>query len=104
MMLTKIYAAVWIIVAITAAILVLTGNFSALAVVAFGFITFGLIFMGMMAVLPYEVSHPKSGKSKVVSEAAIRRRPSSGIIEHAREFAGELLSSEGVEVRKPRYH
>lgn len=102
-MLTKIYAGLWFIVAFAAGLLFLIGNFTMFTAVVFGFIVFGLVFAGMMCVLPYEVSHPKSKPSEVLSEGVIRRK-SGGFIEHARAFATELTSPEGVEMRKPKYH
>lgn len=103
-MVTKIYKTVWSIVAIVALILFLSGNFTSLAAVAFGFVIFGLVFAGMMIVLPHEVSHPKPKKIKVAPEASIERKPAT-VIAHARELAVNLFSSdEGVEFRKPKYH
>jgi hypothetical protein len=54
--LTKIYFSIWAIVGIAAAIMFLTGNMTMLVLVVFGFIGFGLVFMGMMGVLPIEAS------------------------------------------------
>jgi len=36
----------------------LTGTLTMVAIVVFGFVSFGLVFMGMMCVLPSAVSHP----------------------------------------------
>lgn len=102
-MLTKIYAAVWAIVAITAGGLFVSGFFTMLVGVVFGFIVFGLTFAGMMCVLPYEVSHPKQKTPKAQPAIAFRVQPDR-FIDHAREFAAELLSPDGVEIRKPKYH
>lgn len=102
-MLTKIYKLVWSIVAIAALILFLSGNFTSLAAVVFGFVIFGLVFAGMMIVLPHEVSHPTPNKTMVAPSPAIQRKPAT-MIDHARELASDLLSPEDVEIRKPRYH
>lgn len=101
-MLTKIYAALCVIFVLAAGVLFLTGYFTILAAVVFGLIAFGMVFMGMMAVLPYDVSHPRPKKMEPVSEVAIRSN-SGGFVEQAREFAKEMLSSDGVEIRNPKY-
>lgn len=56
-MITKIYAAFWIAVAILAGLTYLTIGFSMFTALVFGFICFGLVFMGMMSVLPSMVGH-----------------------------------------------
>ncbi len=67
-MLVKIYWMLWSAIAIIAALLFVTGNFSIMTLVAFGFVSFGMIFMGMMCVLPSMVGHhavPAEPKVKV---------------------------------------
>lgn len=54
-MLTKIYIALWLVIATAALGVYVTGNMSVMAVVAFGFVCFGMVFMGMMSVLPTAV-------------------------------------------------
>jgi len=49
-------------VALVAVLLWITGNFTMLAATVFGFIAFGLTFMGMMNVLPISISHPPTPK------------------------------------------
>lgn len=56
-MLVKIYEMLWAIIALIAILLLVTGNFSMMTLVAFGFVCFGMIFMGMMSVLPSTVGH-----------------------------------------------
>jgi hypothetical protein len=51
-MLTKLYVLLWLAVALVAAVLLATGKLSLTGVVVFGFIAFGLTFMGMIGVLP----------------------------------------------------
>ena len=53
----KIYWTLWTIIAILAVLLFVTGNFTMLTLVAFGFVSFGMIFMGMISVLPSTVGH-----------------------------------------------
>lgn len=54
-MLTKIYIALWIIIAAAATVVYLTGNLTEPVVVLFGFLAFGMVFMGMISVLPTAV-------------------------------------------------
>ncbi|MBX3294951.1 MAG: hypothetical protein KF762_04510 [Acidobacteria bacterium] len=54
-MLTKIYIALWLVIAAAALGVYVTGNMTVTAVVAFGFVCFGMVFMGMMSVLPTAV-------------------------------------------------
>jgi hypothetical protein len=55
-MITKIYASIWVLGILAAAILYLTGNFTPVVQIVFGFLSFGAIFMGMIAVLPLTVA------------------------------------------------
>ena len=59
-MLIRIYAMIWLAVGFATAVLFLTGNFTALTAVAFGFLVFGLVFMGMISVLPALMAHPEA--------------------------------------------
>lgn len=51
-MLTKIYIAIWFLIAAAAAAFYVSGNLTEPVVVLFGFIAFGMVFMGMISVLP----------------------------------------------------
>ena len=69
----KMYSLVWTAFGVVAAILWLGGVFSLLVGVVFGFIAFGLVFMGMMCVLPATVSHPAPAKiARVVEKVPVR--------------------------------
>lgn len=57
-MLVRIYWTTWILFAVVAAFLFVTGTLNMLTIVAMGFVAFGLTFMGMMNVLPSMVAHP----------------------------------------------
>jgi hypothetical protein len=48
-----------------AGIMWLSGVFTLLTAVVFGFIAFGMTFIGMMCVLPSAVSHPTLKKVKL---------------------------------------
>lgn len=54
-MILKIYAFIWVFGVLAAAILFVTGNFTPVVNVLFGFLSFGAIFLGMLAVLPLTV-------------------------------------------------
>ena len=54
-MLTKIYIALWVLVAAAFAVVFVAGKMTAEALVVFGFIAFGMVFMGMISVLPTAV-------------------------------------------------
>lgn len=56
-MIVKIYAMIWVLGILAAALLYLTGNLTPIVQVVFGFLTFGTVFMGMLSVLPAATSH-----------------------------------------------
>ena len=56
-MFAKIYWYTWLIIGAFAGLMYVTGNLSTPAIVAFGFIAFGMTFAGMMNVLPYVITH-----------------------------------------------
>ena len=79
-MVSKVYAVICGLFALTAAVLFVTGNFSAMTAIVFGFAAFGLIFMGMMFVLPYTISHPapipvKQAGTKIVTNQNRSAKP-----------------------------
>jgi hypothetical protein len=57
-MLVRIYEACWVVFFIAAILTLLMGNFGSVSAVAFGFVAFGLVFMGMISILPDVTSHP----------------------------------------------
>lgn len=86
-MIVKIYGMIWAFIAMVAALFVLTGNFSELTAVVFGFISFGMIFMGMIGVLPSTMGHNapvnmKKEKTPVIKENAAEVFPANAV--HAR--------------------
>lgn len=54
-MLTKIYFALWTLIIAAAGVTYFAGMLTEPVVVAFGFLSFGMVFMGMMSVLPTAV-------------------------------------------------
>ena len=61
----KLYWTLWAIIASIALIVLVTGNFTIMTLVVFGFISFGMIFMGMISVLPSTVGHHAPAEPKV---------------------------------------
>lgn len=63
-MVVKIYAMIWALVLVSALGFYAAGEFTALTGIAYGFIFFGLIFMGMLAILPSTFHNEHHSKSK----------------------------------------
>jgi hypothetical protein len=61
-MIIKIYILIWVLGLAAAGIFYLTGNLTPLMQIVFGFLTFGMIFMGMISILPFEVTHHSPSK------------------------------------------
>ena len=61
-MIVKIYAMLWIALAFITAILYFAGSLTLEIGIVFGFIAFGMVFMGMIGVLPTLASHPTPAK------------------------------------------
>lgn len=77
-MIVKIYGMIWAFIATVAAVIFLTGNFTQMTAVVFGFISFGMIFMGMMGVLPATLSHHEPVKKQM--EKAPVKEESKGFV------------------------
>lgn len=54
-MLTKVYFALWALIVLAAIGFFVTGNLTPMVEVVFGFIAFGMVFMGIISVLPTSV-------------------------------------------------
>ena len=77
-MLVKLYWMTWGVVGLAALLLFAAGSFTMLTAVVFGFIAFGMVFMGMMGVLPTIVAHPtapKEVKAKAEALQPMRETP-----------------------------
>ena len=61
-MVAIVYALIWLLAAASAGLLLITGNFNDLTLAVFGFIFSTLVFMGMIAVLPWWVDKKYSWK------------------------------------------
>lgn len=59
----KIYGMLWLAFFLFAAVLYAGGLLTLSAGVIFGFVAFGMVFMGMIGVLPALVSHPSPVRS-----------------------------------------
>ena len=97
-MLTKIYLSSWIAALSVALALILTGNMTMLAWVGFGFLGFGLVFMGMMGVLPAMVVHAHHHPAEKHSVDV----PTPSLRERMRSYK-ETLTTGQIGVRKPKF-
>ena len=77
----RFYSSLWAAFALVAAILWVGGVMSIFIGVVFGFLAFGLVFTGMICVLPGTVSHPpvqkaekKPGPAAKAPAAALKAR------------------------------
>ena len=61
-MIVKVYALIWALGILAAAIFYLTGNLGPIMTVVFGFLSFGVVFMGMLSVLPSLTTHHSESK------------------------------------------
>jgi hypothetical protein len=61
---SKFYWFLWAAFFLSAGVLWLGGAFTLTTLVVYGFIAFGLVFTGMMCVLPNVVSHPTNKAAK----------------------------------------
>ena len=58
----RFYSFLWVLFFGSAGMMWLLGGLSMIAIVTFGFVAFGMVFMGMMCVLPGTVSHSSPQK------------------------------------------
>ena len=61
----KFYSFIWVLFFVSAGALWLAGALTLVGVVVFGFVAFGMVFTGMMCVLPGMTSHQKSKMPKM---------------------------------------
>ena len=62
---SKFYSFTWVLFFVSAGVMWLADVLNMFAVLVFGFIAFGLVFAGMMCVLPSAVSHPVPTKIRM---------------------------------------
>lgn len=61
-MLLKIYGLIWVLGLLAVAVFYLSGNLNPVMQIVFGFLSFGAIFMGILVVLPFTVTHQSPTK------------------------------------------
>ena len=54
---TRAYETIWVLIAVFAIAVTVTGSMTMLVGLAIGFVVFGMIFAGMMMILPATVAH-----------------------------------------------
>lgn len=102
-MYVKLYAAVWGLLLIVALALAVTGNFSMMTAIVYGFISFGMVFMGMMSVLPALVSTPEGRAALCGSKPAVVKSTSTSVGKPANALH-EWLFPTGIEMGQPKHH
>lgn len=99
-MYAKIYWAIWAVTLAAAGVFLVTGSFTPMASVVFGFIVFGLLYMGIISLLPSTVGHnappPRTGPGKM--EVMLGTTS-----EALKKIKTEIAATGTVEVRKPKY-
>lgn len=68
-MIVRIYGILWLAIALAAALLFVAGQLTLTVGLVFGFVAFGMVFMGMMGVLPAAISHPAPEKPAETARA-----------------------------------
>ena len=99
----RMYKLLWLAFAAVVGIFYVSGNLTLMAEVVFGFIVFGMVFMGMMVVLPTSISHPELEQSVFSFTpwfASLFRRSKQRLNESKQEW----ISSSSIEVRRPKLH
>ena len=71
----KLYWWLWSVVAVAALGFYLFGSFSPMVAIVFGFIAFGMVFMGMIGVLPTMAAHPPALAKASEAKADIAASP-----------------------------
>lgn len=100
-MFARIYAGLWAAFLLLVLLLFVTGNLTNTVSVSLGFVCFGLIFMGMMCVLPTTVTHHHHGE-----EPELAPEPNRSEAKPARREGGikAWVFPDGPEVRRPHFH
>ena len=95
--LQKFYLGLWVTFGLTVIGLGVSGNLTMLALTVLGFISFGIIFMGMICVLPTTATHTAPSPAAVESSVGVR-------VSLRRRFLNAWSHPIGVEVNRPRLH
>jgi hypothetical protein len=75
-MLAKIYLFTWLFFFAVFMLTFVTGSLSLIAWTTFGFIAFGLVFMGMIGVLPVTAAHPVTKEAR---PATVKDKPQANL-------------------------
>ena len=86
-MIASVYRYICAAVILSAAIVFAAGAFTSGVVVIYGFITFGLAFMGIMMILPFSLSHPEP------SPVTVKNMPETERAQGSDHRAGVLRSA-----------
>ena len=99
----RFYKITWLVFLGIATLTYFAGSLSAIAGVVFGFVVFGLVFMGMMSVLPASITHP----APVISGPRFFGRLNTRYKRYRNrihESRNAWMSSNSIEVRRPKFH
>ena len=101
----RFYQITWLIFILVVAAFFFTGNLTPVVGVVFGFIIFGLIFMGMMSVLPTSIVHPapESDRLGAGMRTRLRVKYDNGM-KRFHDWRNTWMSSGSIEVRRPKFH
>ena len=100
--LTKVYFTIWGLVGAAATVFFLTGNMTMLTLVVFGFVAFGLVFMGMMGVLPILVTQPEPRSVELATKAPRKTVTNESAATFGSAVTGWFVPK-GIHLRKPKY-
>ena len=98
----KGYFTLWVLLGLAAGVFFLTGNMTLGTIVVFGVISFGMVFMGKMGVLPIVVTEPAKHKPQR-TEAARRQASSRNLVASVSGAVAAWFDPSSVEIRKPKY-
>jgi hypothetical protein len=96
---TKVYFALWGLLFVAAAVIFLIGSMTPMTLVVFGFISFGMVFMGMMGVLPILVTNPEPAKAAKVAKVRPLKEPAGKL---SGAMAG-FFRPQGISLAKPKH-
>jgi len=88
----RFYKILWLIFLGTVGVFFVSGNLTPMAWVVFGFVSFGLVFMGMMSVLPGTIMHPAPSNVAVTPPTELRVVPDKAEVpsSKSRTFVGAI--------------
>jgi hypothetical protein len=103
-MYVKVYWMIWAVALAAAGLFFVTGNLTTMVGIWFGFLAFGLVFMGMISVLPSMV-HDQVAAARPAREPRVKLDSVvAGTSEAIRKIGADIAASSTVEMHKPRFH